>query len=143
MFNCIKCVWLCVICHACSDTHAQVFQESPAVPLTPQLVPPLQDCCTFSLLPMCATEEDVSRCHASAMHITYIYIYICIYIYMYIYIYIYIYIYTYIYIYIYIGIMICSLHIYLCIRFKIFTGSFFYEAYRVFLMICCIYMTFV
>ena len=32
--------------------------------------------------------------------------------------------YIYIYIYIYIGIMICSLHVhYVCIRFKIFTGS--------------------
>ena len=29
----------------------------------------------------------------------------------------------YIYTYIYIGIMICSLHVYLCIRFKILTGS--------------------
>ena len=31
--------------------------------------------------------------------------------------------YIHIYKYIYTGIMICSLHIYLCIRFKIFTGS--------------------
>ena len=29
----------CVIHCACSDTHAQVFQESPGVLLTPQLVP--------------------------------------------------------------------------------------------------------
>ena len=54
----------CVLfCHACSDTHAQVFQESLGVPPTPQLVPPLQDCCAFQLVPLCTTStvEAASR----------------------------------------------------------------------------------
>ena len=50
--------------------HAQVFQESPGVPLTPQLVPLPQDCCAFWLVPMCTTEEDVGRHRTSAAHIT-------------------------------------------------------------------------
>ena len=37
--------------HVCTDTHAQVFQESPGVPPTPQLVPLPQDCCAFRLVP--------------------------------------------------------------------------------------------
>ena len=47
----------------CSDTHAQVFQESPGVPLTPQVVLPPQDCCTFWLVPLCtaSTLEAMSR----------------------------------------------------------------------------------
>ena len=58
-------VLTCVLfCHACSDTHAQVFQESPGVPSTPQLVPPPQDCCVFQLVPLCTISmvEAVSRC---------------------------------------------------------------------------------
>ena len=70
IFNCTKRIYLCVICCMCSDTHAQVFQESPGVPLTPQLVLPLQDCCAFRLVSMCTTEEDVSRHRVSAMYIT-------------------------------------------------------------------------
>ena len=73
IFNCIKCFSLCVICCACSHTCAQVFQESPGVLLTPQLVPPLQDCCAFWLVPVCTTEEGASRRRVSAAHITFTY----------------------------------------------------------------------
>ena len=37
----------------CSNTRAQVFQESLGVLLTPQLVPPPRDCCAFQLVPLC------------------------------------------------------------------------------------------
>ena len=70
IFNCFEHFWLCVIHCVCSDTHTQVFQENLGVLLTPQLVPPLQDCCAFQLVPMCTMEEDTSRIQASAMCIT-------------------------------------------------------------------------
>ena len=54
----------------CSDTCTKVFQESLGVLLTPQLVPPLQDCCAFWLVPVCTMEEDTSRHQMSAGHIT-------------------------------------------------------------------------
>ena len=57
-------VFTCVLfCHMCSDTCAQVFQESLGVPLTPQLVLPLQDCCAFWLVPLCTASmvEAMSR----------------------------------------------------------------------------------
>ena len=49
--------------HTCSNTCAQVFQESPGVLPTPQLVPPLQDCCAFLVVPLCtiSTVEAMSR----------------------------------------------------------------------------------
>ena len=60
----------CAFSHTCSDTHAQVFQESLGVPLTPQLVLLLQDCCAFWLVPVRTTEEDAGRRRTSAAHIT-------------------------------------------------------------------------
>ena len=54
----------------CSDTCTQVFQESPGVLLTPQLVPPLQDCYAFQLVSVCTTEEDAGRHQMSAAHMT-------------------------------------------------------------------------
>ena len=58
-------MFTCVLSHhLCSDTCAQVFQESLGVLLTPQLVPPPQDCCAFWLVALCtvSTVEAVSRC---------------------------------------------------------------------------------
>ena len=55
----------CVLSHhVCFNTSAQVFQEGLGVPLTPQLVLPLQDCCAFQLVPLCTASmvEAVSRC---------------------------------------------------------------------------------
>ena len=60
----VSSVFTCVLFHhACSDTHAQVFQESLGVPLTPQLVQPLLDCCAFQLVSLCtvSTVEAMSR----------------------------------------------------------------------------------
>ena len=57
-------MFTCVLFHCtCSDTHAQVFQESPGVPPIPQLVPPPQDCCAFQLVPLCtiSTVEAMNR----------------------------------------------------------------------------------
>ena len=47
--------FICVLFHhACSDSWAQVFQKSPGVPHTPQLVLCLLDCCAaFWLVPLC------------------------------------------------------------------------------------------
>ena len=58
MFTCV------LFHHTCSDTCAQVFQESPGVPLTPQLVLSLQDCCDFQLVPLYTASmvEATSRC---------------------------------------------------------------------------------
>ena len=52
-----------------SDTCTQVFQESPGVPPTPQLVLPLQDCCAFWLVLLCtkSTVEVASRRVAAAI----------------------------------------------------------------------------
>ena len=72
----VSSVFTCVLFHhACSDTHAQVFQESLGVPLTPQLVPPLPDCCAFQLVSLCtaSTVEAMCgcyQCQTSAVHIT-------------------------------------------------------------------------
>ena len=54
----------CVLfCCMCSNTCTQVFQESLGVLPTPQLVPTLQDCCAFQLVPLCTTStvEATSR----------------------------------------------------------------------------------
>ena len=53
-----------------SDTHTQVFQEIPGVLHTLHLVPPLQDCCTFCLVPVCTMEESHDRHLTSTLHIT-------------------------------------------------------------------------
>ena len=61
VFSAFTCV---LFHHECSNTRAQVFQESLGVPLTPQLVAPPQDCHAFQLVPLCtaSTVEAASRC---------------------------------------------------------------------------------
>ena len=105
-------VFSCVLFHCmCSDTHAQVSQESPGVLPTPQLVPPPQDCCAFQLVPLCT----ISTGEATSRHMWLLP-----------------------------SLNICHAHhIYMYVLDLRFYWQLFVKVYHIFLMIFCLYMTFV